>query len=235
MKFGKILLVVFAALVVFMMITSDAGMSAETTGIENIPKQEPTGPVTVTALIRETQRILNDNFPNGNWIDYDPETAFVDIYLYNSAFTVDALNAALQDIKYLRKWNDTKKQLVELDEVLRNRFNEYGHPELTTRISLVNPEDLSQIFATVSDGAVVYDLVDATPPGALIASGAQQTRAVYSAADTRTFIVNTSTHKFHKPTCGAVKEMKDDHRWDFVGSREELEALGYEPCGLCGG
>ena len=36
-------------------------------------------------------------------------------------------------------------------------------------------------------------------------------------------------------TCGAVREIKDDNRWDFVGTREEVEALGYEPCGLCGG
>lgn len=235
MKIGKIILGVFAGLVVLVMISSAAGMRSRTTRIEGVPKPEPTGPVTVTALLRETQRILDENFPNGNWIDYDPETAAVQIYLYNDAFTVDALNAALQDIKYLNKWNATLQQLAELETETRARFAEYGHPELTTAISLVNPEDLSQIFATVSGGSVVFDLVDATPPGELISSGADRTRAAFGAADTRTFVVNTSSHKYHKPTCGAVREIKDDNRWDFVGTREEVEALGYEPCGLCGG
>lgn len=232
MKIGKIILGVFAGLVVLVMISSAAGMRSRTTRIEGVPKPEPTGPVTVTALLRETQRILDENFPNGNWIDYDPETAAVQIYLYNDAFTVDALNAALQDMKYLNKWNATLQQLVELEGEVRARFAEYGHPELTTSISLVNPEDLSQIFATVAGGSVVFDLVDATPPGELIVSGAEQTRTV---PGVRSFVLNTNSHKYHKPTCGSVGEISTEHRRDYTGTVEEVEAMGYEPCGLCGG
>ena len=232
MKIGKIILGVFAGLVVLVMISSAANMRAGTTRINATAKPEPTGPVTVTALLRETQRILDENFPNGNWIDYDPETAAVQIYLYNNAFTVDALNAALQDMKYLNKWNATLQQLVELEGEVRARFAEYGHPELTTSISLVNPEDLSQIFATVAGGAVIFDLVDATPPGELIVFGTEQTRTV---PGVRSFVLNTNSHKYHKPTCGSVGEISPEHRRDYTGTVEEVEAMGYEPCGLCGG
>ena len=232
MKIGKIILGVFAGLVVLMMISSAAGMRSRTTRIEGVPKPEPTGPVTVTALLRETQRILDENFPNGNWIDYDPETAAVQIYLYNDAFTVDALNAALQDMKYLNKWNATTLQLLDLEAEIRVQFEKYGHPELTTSISLVNPEELSQIFATVSGGSVVFDLVDATPPGERIASGTDQTRAV---PGLRSFVLNTNSHKYHKPTCGSVGEISLEHRREYTGTVVEVEAMGYEPCGLCGG
>lgn len=232
MKIGKIILGVFAGLVVLVMISSAANMRAGTTRINATAKPEPTGSVTVTALLRETQRILDENFPNGNWIDYDPETATVQIYLYNDAFTVDALNAALQDMKYLNKWNATLQQLVELEGEVRARFSEYGHPELTTSISLVNPEDLSQIFATVAGGAVIFDLVDATPPGELIVFGTEQTRTV---PGVRSFVLNINSHKYHKPTCGSVGEISPEHRRDYTGTVEEVEAMGYEPCGLCGG
>ena len=232
MKIGKIILGVFAGLVVLVMISSAANMRAGTTRINATAKPEPTGPVTVTALLRETQRILDENFPNGNWIDYDPETAAVQIYLYNDAFTVDALNAALQDLKYLNKWNATLQQLVELEGEVRARFAEYGHAELTTSVSLVNPEDLSQIFATVAGGAVIFDLVDASPSGELIVSGAEQTRTV---PGVRSFVLNTNSHKYHKPTCGSVGEISPEHRRDYTGTVEEVEAMGYKPCGLCGG
>lgn len=232
MKIGKIILGVFAGLVVLVMISSAANMRAGTTRINATAKPEPTGPVAVTALLRETQRILDENFPNGNWIDYDPETAAVEIYLYNDAFAVDALNAALQDLKHLNKWNGILQQLVELETETRARFAEYGHPELTTSISLVNPEDLSQIFATVSGGSVVFDLVNETPPGELIASGAEQTR---TAPGLRSFVLNTNSHKYHKPTCGSVGEISPEHRQDYIGTTEDVEAMGYEPCGLCGG
>lgn len=232
MKIGKIILGVFAGLVVLVMISSAANMRAGTTRINATAKPEPTGSVTVTALLRETQRILDENFPNGNWIDYDPETAIVQIYLYNDAFTVDALNAALQDMKYLNKWNATLQQLVELEGEIRARFAEYGHAELTTSVSLVNPEDLSQIFATVAGDAVIFDLVDATPSGELIVSGAEQTRTV---PGVRSFVLNTNSHKYHKPTCGSVGEISPEHRRDYTGTVEEVEAMGYEPCGLCGG
>ena len=189
--------------------------------------------VTARDLIDETQRILDNNFPNGNWIDYDAKNAGVRIYLYSPAFTVDALNAALSDIKYLQKWNGALQSLVDLEAELLAQYEKYGHPELVTVISLVNPEDLTQIFATVSGGSVIYDLVDATPPGEQIASGADQTRAMPSAG--ASFVLNTSSHKYHDPSCGSVKKMDSANRWDYTGTREEVEALGYEPCQICGG
>lgn len=190
--------------------------------------------VTARDLIDETQRILDNSFPNGNWIDYDAENAGVRIYLYSPTFTVDALNAALTDIKYLQKWNGVTQSLVELEAELLAQYEKYGHPELVTVISLVNPEDLTQIFATISGGAVIYDLVDATPPGERIASGADQTRAMPSAGGA-SFVLNTSSHKYHDPGCSSVRKMDSANRLDYTGTREEVEALGYEPCQICGG
>ena len=225
---------VFGVLFAIVLISNVINMPPrEVTTAAVTPAPKDARSVTARDLIDETQRILDNNFPNGNWIDYDAENAGVRIYLYSPAFTVDALNAALSDIKYLQKWNGALQSLVELEAELLAQYEKYGHPELVTVISLVNPEDLTQIFATISGGSVIYDLVDATPPGEQIASGADQTRAMPSAG--ASFVLNTSSHKYHDPSCGSVKKMDSANRWDYTGTREEVEALGYEPCQICGG
>ena len=50
-----------------------------------------------------------------------------------------------------------------------------------------------------------------------------------------TFILNTSTHKYHDPKCGSIKDIKPENKEEFTGTRDEVEALGYEPCARCGG
>ena len=49
------------------------------------------------------------------------------------------------------------------------------------------------------------------------------------------FVLNTSSHKYHDPGCSSVRKMDSANRWDYTGTREEVEALGYEPCQICGG
>lgn len=47
------------------------------------------------------------------------------------------------------------------------------------------------------------------------------------------YVLNTSSHKFHYPDCGSVSQMSDSNRQDYTGTREEIIAQGYEPCGNC--
>ena len=48
-----------------------------------------------------------------------------------------------------------------------------------------------------------------------------------------TYVLNTNTHKFHRPDCASVKDMNSWNREDYKGTREELVQEGYEPCGAC--
>ncbi len=47
------------------------------------------------------------------------------------------------------------------------------------------------------------------------------------------FVLNTSSKKFHYPDCSAVKKMSDSNKQIFIGTRNELTAKGYDPCGIC--
>ena len=47
------------------------------------------------------------------------------------------------------------------------------------------------------------------------------------------YVLNTSSKKFHLPTCSSVKQMNESNKTTFSGTREELIAQGYTPCGNC--
>lgn len=54
-----------------------------------------------------------------------------------------------------------------------------------------------------------------------------------SEAAQNTYILNTSTHKFHKPGCSAVKTMAEHNMQTVTDSRETILSDGYEPCKRC--
>lgn len=49
----------------------------------------------------------------------------------------------------------------------------------------------------------------------------------------QTYILNTSSKKFHKESCSGVKSMKEKNKKVYTGKREEVIEQGYAPCGNC--
>ena len=47
------------------------------------------------------------------------------------------------------------------------------------------------------------------------------------------YIANKNSMKFHYPSCPSVKRMKEENKWYFYGTRDELIRQGYDPCHNC--
>ena len=47
------------------------------------------------------------------------------------------------------------------------------------------------------------------------------------------YVGNKNTKKFHYASCSSVKKMKESNKYYYTGTREEMIAKGYEPCGNC--
>lgn len=47
------------------------------------------------------------------------------------------------------------------------------------------------------------------------------------------YVLNTNSKKFHYPDCSSVDQMSDQNKKYFSGTREEVIAMGYQPCGRC--
>lgn len=48
-----------------------------------------------------------------------------------------------------------------------------------------------------------------------------------------TYVLNTSTMKFHKPSCWCVDKIEDENYDTYKGNRDEVIEIGYSPCGHC--
>lgn len=47
------------------------------------------------------------------------------------------------------------------------------------------------------------------------------------------YILNTNTRKFHYPSCPSVDQMNESNKKPYTGTRDEIIAMGYDPCGRC--
>lgn len=52
-------------------------------------------------------------------------------------------------------------------------------------------------------------------------------------ATEKTYILNTSSKKFHEPDCVGARTMKEENKQTYTGPRDELISEGYSPCGTC--
>ncbi len=50
---------------------------------------------------------------------------------------------------------------------------------------------------------------------------------------THTYILNTSTGKFHLPSCNQIKKMKEANKSEVESTRSDMIANGYSPCAKC--
>lgn len=80
------------------------------------------------------------------------------------------------------------------------------------------------------DGATATDTTS-TETQTSVAPSTQTTAE--SQPQEQTYVLNTNTHKFHSPGCSSVGQMKESNRKDYTGSRDDVIAMGYEPCKKC--
>ena len=128
--------------------------------------------------------------------------------------------------------------------------NSYGHPTDNT-LSRLRDADV-KVFRTdmqgdiycTSDGKTVKMSVEKnatadtlTNPVKVVETKPVETEApkdgpVQPSAGTD-YVLNTNTKKFHYPSCKSVKQMSEKNKAFYNGTREEVIAMGYDPCGNC--
>jgi competence protein ComEC len=127
------------------------------------------------------------------------------------------------------------------------RDNSYGHPGASVMLSIQKlgaslfRTDLQGVITAVSDGSnirfaneVCMDYRSGEEIAEADSAGNGNVGDGNSGQDTTTtYILNTSTKKFHRPDCGSVKKMKEESRATSSESRESLISQGYEPCKNC--
>ena len=109
--------------------------------------------------------------------------------------------------------------------------------EVEDKIAKTEREDAAQKEA--QDKAVIDAQIAAAQAQARQQSESQQSSTFQSQQQavqqpqTSSYVVNTSTDKFHKPSCRDVSKIIPENYWAYNGTRDDLINQGYSPCGHC--
>lgn len=98
--------------------------------------------------------------------------------------------------------------------------------------------DAATTEVSATDRAAPSEAVETASPEASVSDAGTTTEttgapATPEAANVRTYVLNTNTHKFHYPNCSSVGDMAEHNKQYVESTRDEIIALGYEPCGRC--
>ena len=127
--------------------------------------------------------------------------------------------------------------------------NSYGHPTDDTLSRLRDADvkvfrtDMQGDVVCTSDGKTVTFTVEKNADADTLAPKPtptptptpepEQEQQVSQSGGGTTYVLNTNSHKFHYQSCGSVKKMKDSNKAFHTGTRDEVIAMGYDPCGNC--
>lgn len=156
--------------------------------------------------------------------------------------------------------SDTSTSYVWLREIMPEyaiisvgKGNSYNHPtdEVLSRLRDADVQtyrtDLNGDIFLTSDGKTISITSDKTASkDEIFKAGEVVTEKVTQAttqpvvtekadnnAAGQNYVLNTNTKKFHYPSCSSAKQIKDKNRDEYTGTRDELIAMGYSPCGKC--
>lgn len=199
------------------------------TEVEITPLHTEARTLTVDDAEANLRRLLDQVIPGEyrTTVDRDARTLTVD--QWDPALDEDYLNRALTDIDYLRMWQKLLAQAAESCASSREYMDIAGGEGYALVWRLVSNEDYSTVHAEIVDGELVYDVVDATPPGERI----QRSLQAPGEEQNRPFVLNTASKTFHLPGCAWAARISDQNKREVIGPRSELIAEGYSPCGIC--
>ena len=130
--------------------------------------------------------------------------------------------------------------------------NSYGHPTEQTLSRLRDADvktyrtDMQGDIICTSDGRTVKFVTEKNADADTLAdagagqksSSTQAAAGAESGTDSsdkteETYVLNTNTHKFHRPDCSSVNTMSEKNKKIVTEPREEIIEEGYAPCKKC--
>lgn len=105
-------------------------------------------------------------------------------------------------------------------------------------IGQIKPSGWQTIKYDVVDGKCLYSVQPqiqtdySTGKSQLIEANSTSKNSV-NVIKTEQYILNENSKKFYRATCSSVEKISIKNAKEYIGTRAELIAEGYSPCGLC--
>ncbi len=127
--------------------------------------------------------------------------------------------------------------------------NSYGHPTENTlsrfrdaEVKVFRTDMQGDVYCTSNGKTVTFSVEKnanadtLTNPVKVVETQPPETTPPETEAPSQTgtdYVLNTNTKKFHYPSCSSVKRMSEKNKGYYTGTRDEVIAMGYDPCGNC--
>lgn len=154
----------------------------------------------------------------------------------NSRATVSAPGTGFSYVSQKGKKSGGGAGIVILAVLLMILIASCGHSSKTTTVNVTpapTPEPTVELIATKPE----TDALEKSLPETVKDPEEETPAPVETPKPTPiqfTYILNTSSHKYHRPGCSSVKDIKPSNYKEFIGTTEELEEMGYQACKRCG-
>lgn len=181
------------------------------------------------------------------------------VYYKDEMFTIDiwqdgiastAMLAIAGDGSSLEKWNLVVEAQESYSLNILTLLQNMGFENTPIVVNLLNDTNTDKILISVSNGVAFFDCVNDTLNTNHMQSvtettveptveATKPTNIIYDFGSTltdkrgTTYVLNTSTMKFHRSSCSSVDEIKSSNKSSFTGTRAEVTANGYTPCERC--
>lgn len=166
-------------------------------------------------------------------LDVDKDSLTITADLWEKSLTAAAVNTALHDSDALNTWRDNVSQIVTICCSMQDYVSNHGHDEYAVTVRLVNCEDLGQVFAVAERGALVYDVVEDTPPGGEIPDPSRRIRSSETSETYGNYVLNLYSKVIHTTDCQYAPQLYEYWRSEYNGMYDDLIAGGYRPCKIC--
>lgn len=145
-------------------------------------------------------------------VEDDGEGVMFNVYCYNVQPGVD--------IDYKTGDNELSDDLTMLEEYQTGKFT----------VMADTHGDIPEGWASAGEAENASETSDQKDPQNQSEKSEQSEK---SDQQTRTYVLNTNTGKFHYPGCESVQEMSEWNKKTVEATREDLIRRGFQPCGIC--
>lgn len=105
--------------------------------------------------------------------------------------------------------------------------------EQTNPVTEAFAEEISETILATVPATKQSPVKTAEMPATMASTSEPEETEAEIPGKTGTYILNTSSKKFHDPDCPYAGKISEKNKDYYTGSREELIAKGYSPCGHC--
>ncbi|MFC1686612.1 hypothetical protein ACFLZS_01630 [Patescibacteria group bacterium] len=154
--------------------------------------------------------------------------------------TVDASPESQTDLttkNYQLKFDDLEEKGIKGEKSEGMKLTYRGEEITDSEIELSPKEGSKKINLKLTLGNQILNLILPlfSPPEVVVATNTESTKSSGASTDTKTkttgkYAASKSGGKYHLPDCRYAKKMKTKI---WYGTKEEAEADGKDPCGVC--